>query len=136
MPPRVLEVEVLELRADVEGVAEVGGALELAAQDEARVAFERAAVGVVDVAEHARDARLRAGRQGTSWKVVGSGMAIMSDSSMRAKPSMDEPSKPMPSSRAFSSSSTVMAKLLRAPTMSVNQSRMNLTAFSRQAEMT
>ena len=28
------------------------------------------------------------GRQGSSWNVAGSGMAIMSDSSMRAKPSM------------------------------------------------
>jgi hypothetical protein len=76
------------------------------------------------------------GRQGTSWKVAGSGMASMSDSSMRAKPSMEEPSKPMPSSKAFSSSSTVMAKDLRAPTMSVNQRRMNLTSCSLQAEMT
>jgi len=35
----------------------------------------------------------------------GSGMAVISDSSMRAKPSMEEPSKPMPSSRALITSS-------------------------------
>jgi hypothetical protein len=76
------------------------------------------------------------GRQGTSWNVAGSGIASMSDSSMRANPSMEEPSKPMPSSKAFSSSSTVMAKDFSAPTMSVNQRRMNFTSFSLQAEMT
>src|SRR3989338_1893062 len=54
----------------------------------------------------------------------------MSDSSMRAKPSMAEPSKPMPSSSAFSSSSIVIAKLFRKPRMSVNQSRMNRTSCS------
>ncbi len=70
------------------------------------------------------------GRQGMMAKVAGSGMAIMSDSSMRANPSMDEPSKPMPSSRALGSSSTVMATLFREPRMSVNQARMNLTSCS------
>ncbi len=36
-----------------------------------------------------------------SWKVVGSGIATMSDSSMALKPVIDEPSKPIPSSSAL-----------------------------------
>jgi hypothetical protein len=62
-------------------------------------------------------------RQGMTWKVPGSGMATMSDSSIELKPVIDEPSKPIPSSSAPSSSSTVTAKLFSWPTMSVNQSR-------------
>jgi hypothetical protein len=46
--------------------------------------------------------------QGSSWKVFGSGRARTSDSWTRLKPSMAEPSKVMPSSRAFSSSAGVM----------------------------
>ena len=76
------------------------------------------------------------GRHGTSWKVAGSGRATMSDSSMRANPSMLDPSNPIPSSSAFSSSPTVIWKLLSVPTMSVNQRRTNFTSFSRQAEIT
>ena len=48
------------------------------------------------------------GCQGSSWKVLGSGRARTSDSWTRLKPSMAEPSKVMPSSRAFSSSAGVM----------------------------
>jgi hypothetical protein len=49
-----LEVEVLELRADVEGEAPVRRARELALEDPARVAGERRAVRLDDVAEHPR----------------------------------------------------------------------------------
>ena len=70
------------------------------------------------------------GRQGRSWKVEGSGTATMSDSSTRAKPSIEAPSKVTPSSRACSSSSMVMATDLSIPRMSVNQRRMNLTSWS------
>ena len=41
---------------------------------------------------------------GRTRKVSGSGIATMSDSSIALKPVMDEPSKPMPSSRAPSTS--------------------------------
>jgi hypothetical protein len=41
---------------------------------------------------------------GMSANVLGSGMATMSDSSIGLKPVMDEPSNPIPSSRAPSSS--------------------------------
>ena len=46
----------------------------------------------------------------------------MSDSSIALKPVTDEPSKPIPSSSAPSTSSSVIAKLFRCPSMSVNQS--------------
>src|SRR3954451_7184195 len=62
-------------------------------------------------------------RVGISRNVVGSGIATMSDSSIALKPVIDEPSKPMPSSRAPSSSDGVIAKLFRWPSMSVNQKR-------------
>lgn len=52
--------------------------------------------------------------------VVGSGLAIMSLSSMRANPSIEEPSNPIASPRASSSSDEVMVKLLRNPRISVN----------------
>jgi hypothetical protein len=72
---------------------------------------------------------------GMSWKVSGSGMATMSDSSIALKPVIDEPSKPIPSSSAPSSSWSVTAKLLRWPSMSVNQrwtkpTSSSLTLFS------
>ena len=51
-------------------------------------------------------------------------MAIMSDSSMALKPVIDEPSKPMPPSKASSSSAALIEKLLSWPRMSVNQRRM------------
>src|SRR5918992_828293 len=64
---------------------------------------------------------------GMSWNVDGSGIATMSDSSIALNPEIEEPSKPMPSSRAPSSSYGVIAKLFRWPSMSVNQRRMNWT---------
>ena len=64
------------------------------------------------------------GRQGSTWKVAGSGIAIMSDSSIALKPVIDEPSKPMPPSNASSSSSALMLNDFSWPRMSVNQSRM------------
>src|SRR5665213_2522383 len=55
----VAEQEVLELGADVEGVeAHLGGAPDRAAQDVARVALIRSALGRQHVAEHAPDALL------------------------------------------------------------------------------
>ena len=61
-------------------------------------------------------------REGISRNVAGSGIATMSDSSIALKPVTDEPSKPMPSSSAPSTSSSVIAKLFRCPSMSVNHS--------------
>src|SRR4051794_24740590 len=57
-------------------------------------------------------------------------MAIMSDSSIRLKPVIDEPSNPMPSSSAPGSSSRPIANDLSWPKMSVNQSRTNSTLCS------
>src|SRR5579885_3653636 len=61
-------------------------------------------------------------RVGMSLKVEGSGIATMSDSSIALKPVIDEPSNPIPSSRAPATSDGVIAKLFRWPSMSVNQS--------------
>src|SRR5438094_2011269 len=65
------------------------------------------------------------GRQGSTANVVGSGMAIMSDSSIALKPVIEEPSKPMPPSKASSSSAALMENDFSWPRMSVNQNRMN-----------
>ena len=59
------------------------------------------------------------------WNVAGSGIAIMSDSWMRLKPSIDEPSKPIPSRNAPSSSCDVIVNDFRNPRTSVNQRRTN-----------
>ena len=63
-------------------------------------------------------------------KVDGSGIAIMSDSSIGLKPVIEEPSKPMPPSKASSSSSALIEKLFSWPRMSVNQRRMKRTSRS------
>src|SRR5215203_3228488 len=63
------------------------------------------------------------GRHGSTRKVDGSGMAIMSDSSIALKPVIEEPSKPMPPSKASSSSAALTEKLFSCPRMSVNQRR-------------
>src|SRR3954453_17406277 len=69
-------------------------------------------------------------RHGRIRKVDGSGMAIMSDSSIRLNPVIDEPSKPIPPSSAPASPSRPPANDLSAPKMSVNQNRMNSTLCS------
>ena len=56
--------------------------------------------------------------------MAGSGIAIMSDSSIALKPVIEEPSKPMPPSNASSSSSSLIEKLFSCPRTSVNQNRM------------
>ena len=61
---------------------------------------------------------------GMSWKVSGSGIATMSDSSIALKPVIDEPSNPIPASKASSSSAALMEKDFSWPRMSVNQKRM------------
>src|SRR5215204_5121739 len=62
-------------------------------------------------------------RDGMIRKVAGSGIATMSDSSIALKPVIEEPSKPIPSSRADPISCGVIAKLFRCPSRSVNQKR-------------
>ena len=64
------------------------------------------------------------GRHGSTANVVGSGIAIMSDSSIALKPVIEEPSKPIPPSNASSSSSALIENDFSWPRMSVNQSRM------------
>ena len=68
--------------------------------------------------------------------MLGSGIASTSLSWTRLNPSMDEPSKDIPSSRAFSSSAGLMAKLLSCPSTSVNHSRTRRTPRSSTVRMT
>ena len=65
-------------------------------------------------------------------KVVGSGIAIMSDSSIGLNPVIEDPSKPMPPSKASSSSDSLIEKLFSWPSRSVNQRRTKRTSWSRQ----
>ena len=53
-----------------------------------------------------------AGRHGSAAKVVGSGIAIMSDSSIALKPVIEEPSKPIPPSNASASSVALIENAL------------------------
>src|SRR6478736_3023560 len=71
------------------------------------------------------------GRQGRIANVSASGIAIMSDSSIALKPVIDEPSKPMPPSKASSSSAALMENDFSWPRMSVNHSRMNRMPLAR-----
>src|SRR5919106_2791274 len=64
------------------------------------------------------------GRHGRTANVLGSGSAIMSDSSIALKPVIEDPSKPMPPSNASSSSSALIENDFSWPRMSVNQRRM------------
>src|SRR5215469_12490164 len=75
-------------------------------------------------------------RHGSSWNVDGSGLAIMSASCTRAKPSIADPSKPMPSANAPSSSAGATATDLSAPSTSVNQSRTNRMSRSSSVRST
>ena len=75
-------------------------------------------------------------RQGSTWKVLGSGLASMSASYTRAKPSMTEPSKPMPSAKAPSSSAGAIATDFSVPSTSVNQSRTNRMSRSSMVRRT
>jgi len=50
------------------------------------------------------------GRQGSTAKVAGSGIAIMSDSSIALNPVIEDPSNPMPASSAPSSSAALIEK--------------------------
>ena len=68
--------------------------------------------------------------------VVGSGWAIMSDSSIALKPVIDEPSKPMPPSKASSSSDALTEKDFSWPRMSVNQKRMKRIERSSTSALT
>ena len=67
---------------------------------------------------------------GSRQKVSRSGCKYMSDSSMRTKPSMDEPSNMHSLSSAFRAWLLVMATFLSVPKISVNCKRINLTSFS------
>ncbi len=73
--------------------------------------------------QNMRATALDSGRQGSTWNVEASGYASMSDSCVRQNPSMQLPSKPMPSASASSSSPGTTANDFMAPSTSVNQKR-------------
>ncbi len=60
----------------------------------------------------------------------------MSDSSIALKPVIEEPSKPMPPSKASSSSDALIENDFSWPRMSVNQSRMNRMPRSSTSALT
>ena len=75
-------------------------------------------------------------RHGSSANVLGSGTAIMSDSSIGLNPVIEEPSKPIPPSKASSSSSALIENDFRRPRMSVNHSRMKRIPSSSMIALT
>src|SRR5437763_2156863 len=77
-----------------------------------------------------------AGRHGSTANVSGSGIAIMSDSSIGLKPVIEEPSKPIPPSNASASSVALIENALSWPRMSVNHRRMKRMSRSETSEMT
>ena len=88
------------------------------------------------MSQNIRPVAFSAGRQGRIAKVDGSGIAIMSDSSIGLKPVIEEPSKPIPPSKASSSSAALIEKLFSWPSTSVNQRRMKRTSRSLTTFMT
>src|SRR5688572_14370935 len=86
------------------------------------------------MSQNMRATPLSSGRQGSTAKVDASGMAIMSDSSIGLKPVIEEPSNPMPPSKASSSSAALIEKLFSWPSRSVNQRRTKRTSLSSQKE--
>jgi hypothetical protein len=77
-----------------------------------------------------------AGRQGRIANVLGSGSAIMSDSSIGLKPVIEEPSNPIPPSNASASSVALIENAFNCPRMSVNHRRMNLISRSETSSIT
>ena len=127
-----LEEEELRLGPDGHLVALGLGVGEHLLELHARIAGERRAVGVGDVADDARGRPDSRSPQGSTWKVAGSGWKYMSDFSMRLKPRIEEPSNISSLSRAFSSSAAGIETFFSWPYSSVNCRRTNLTSCSRQ----
>ena len=133
-PARLGEVEVLELGGGEEG--EAGARAPARAGGAARGAGQPSN-GVPSRLEMSQNARAGDGvtlparcETAGSGRSSGPGCASTSLSCTRLKPSIAEPSKVMPSSRAFSSSAGVMLKVFGMPSTSVNQSWMNRTPRS------
>ena len=76
------------------------------------------------------------GRHGSTANVRGSGIAIMSDSSIALKPVIEEPSKPIPPSNASASSVALIENAFSCPRMSVNHRRMKRMSRSATSAIT
>jgi hypothetical protein len=79
------------------------------------------------MSQNSRTPERSSSTHGNTAKVLASGTATMSDSSIALKPVIDEPSKPMPASNARPSSLALSEKALSCPKISVNQSRTKRT---------
>ena len=113
---RVAEQEVLELRAHVERVeAHRPGRARSRAAARGAGRPRRAVRSGVTTSQNMRPTPCSSGRHGSTANVLGSGIAIMSDSSIALKPVIEEPSKPMPASNASSSSADVDRERLQLP---------------------
>ena len=75
-------------------------------------------------------------RHGRIANEEASGFANMSDSVTRANPSIADPSKPIPSANALSSSAGAIATDFKKPSTSVNQSRTKRTLRSSKVRNT
>jgi len=62
----------------------------------------------VSTSQNMRPTPCSSGRQGSTANVAGSGIAIMSDSSIALNPVIEDPSNPMPASSAPSSSAALI----------------------------
>ena len=69
----------------------------------------------VRMSQNIRATPCSAGRHGSTANVLGSGIAIMSDSSIALKPVIEEPSKPIPPSNASASSVALIENAFRLP---------------------
>src|ERR1700759_4394131 len=90
----------------------------------------------VTMSQNIRATPCSAGRHGSTLNVSGSGIAIMSDSSIGLKPVIEDPSNPIPPSNASDSSVALIENALSWPRMSVNQRRMKRMSRSETSEMT
>ena len=88
------------------------------------------------MSQNIRAAPCASARQGKMVNVAGSGFANISDSNSRANPSIAEPSKPIPSSKAFSSSAGAIATDFNVPRMSVNHRRIKRISRSSMVRRT
>ena len=125
------EEEELGLRAALHLEALGLGVREHLLELHARVACERRAVRIGDVADDARDLAGLASAPRQHRERARVGWKYMSDCSMRLKPRIDEPSNMSSLLSALSSSSTGIETFRRCPYSSVKISRTNLTSCSR-----
>src|SRR5581483_822753 len=88
------------------------------------------------MSQNIRASPCSAGRHGRIENVLGSGIAIMSDSSIGLKPVIEDPSNPIPPSNASASSVALIENAFSCPRMTVNHRRMKRMSRSEASEVT